>query len=102
MIQRIRGNGIPSWPEALRRAALPALGGPVAALNPALSAPARVWRACKSEDSAHGTGSASLSAGCFSDRRPDGTMSAVRYHCNNTLNCAGRAPDTTDNPGETE
>jgi|CXWL01.1.fsa_nt_gi hypothetical protein len=47
MIQRTRGNGIPSWPEALRRAALPALRGPGTPSNATLSAPARVWRAGK-------------------------------------------------------
>ncbi len=69
MTQQIRGNGIPSWPEALRRAAIPALCGLSKPWNPALSAPARVWRARKLENSARGTRPASLPADGLSNRR---------------------------------
>ena len=54
MIQRIRGNGIPSWPEGLRRAALPHLPDTHTPFNPTISAPARVWRAGKLSDSRSG------------------------------------------------
>jgi hypothetical protein len=48
MIQRIRGNGIPSWPEALRRAALPLQGVPgMPPEVPSRPSPARTWRASR-------------------------------------------------------
>ena len=50
MIQRIRGNEITNWQEALRRAALPALRDSGTPQNPTLSGPARAWRACKLAD----------------------------------------------------
>ncbi len=63
----IRGNGIPSWPEALRQAALPP---PFATSHPArttVPAPARIWRASHLENRDHGTGSAPLPAGHVSE-----------------------------------
>lgn len=58
----IRGNGFPSWPQALRQAALP----PPFATS-IVPAPARIWRASHLENRAHGTGSAPLPAGHVSE-----------------------------------
>jgi len=68
MKQETRGNGFPSWPEALRRAARPALATLSSSPHrPTLTAPARIWRASHLENRADGTGSAPLPAGHVSE-----------------------------------
>ncbi len=63
MQQRTHGNGFPSWPEALRRAALPPAFATSHIAHPTIPAPARIWRASRLENCTHGTGSAPLPAG---------------------------------------
>ncbi len=67
MSSPIRGNGIPSWPEALRRAALTPPFTTSHPARPTVPAPAQIWRASNLENPAHGTGSAPLPSGHVSE-----------------------------------